>query len=347
MAPTASRGELMPAERPPHVTLGPGAEFDLVRRLAARWGDAAAGLGDDAAVLDVPPGAKLVVSTDAFVEDVHVRRGWLLPREIGWRATAAALSDLAAMGARPLGILVAIALPDAWLGEAEAIADGVGEAARFAGTTVIGGDTTRGSALSITVTVLGAAERPLVRSGARAGDRVYVTGALGGPLAALRDLERGAEPLPEHRARFAHPEPRLQEGQWLAAQGVTAAIDLSDGLASDAAHLAAASGVRLMLDLDRLPVLEALDPRTGAWAVEERRAHPAALLLDAARSGEEYELLVTAPAPLAAAEFLARFGVRLTEIGVVRPPGDAEPGVEVRIAGARVDPPTGHDHLSR
>ena len=330
-----------------HSPLGPGAEFDLVRRLAARWGERAAGLGDDAAVLDVPAGERLVVSTDAFVEDVHVRRGWLLPREIGWRATAAALSDLAAMAARPLGVVVAVALPEAWLRDAEEIADGIGEAAAYAGTHVIGGDTTRAPQLSLTVTVLGSARRPLLRTGARPGDGVYVTGALGGPLAALRDLERGVEPLPFQRARFAHPEPRIREAQWLAERGATAAIDVSDGLAADARHLAAASGVRLLLDLDRLPVHEELDPRTGAWSADERQAHPAAVLLDAARSGEEYELLVTAPGQIDAAEFAARFGIRLTEIGRVEEAGELGAGVETRIAGERVDPPAGHDHLSR
>jgi thiamine-monophosphate kinase len=330
-----------------HTPLGPGSEFDLVRRLAARWGERAAGLGDDAAVLDVPAGERLVVSTDAFVEDVHVRRGWLLPREIGWRATAAALSDLAAMAARPLGIVVAVALPESWLGDAEEIADGIGEAAAYAGTQVIGGDTTRAPQLSLTVTVLGSAARPLLRTGARPGDRVWVTGALGGPLAALRDLQRGVEPLPFNRARFAHPEPRIREAQWLAGRGATAAIDISDGLAADARHLAAASGVRLRLDLDQLPLHEEIDPRTGAWSASEHRARPAAALLDAARSGEEYELLVTAPGPLDVAEFTARFGVRLTEIGVVSEAGDLGAGIETRIAGERVDPPAGHDHLSR
>ena len=329
-----------------HTPLGPGAEFDLVRRLAESWGARAEGLGDDAAVLEIAPGEKLVVSTDAFVEDVHVRRGWLRPREIGWRATAAALSDLAAMAARPIGIVVAMALPDAWSGDVDEIALGVGDAAASVGTHVVGGDTTRSATLSLTVTVLGVAERPLMRSGARPGDTVWVTGALGGPLAALRAFERGAEPSPAIRARFARPEPRIREALWLAEHGATAAIDISDGLASDAAHLAAASGVRLVLDLDRLPLLEAMPSGRDPGAAASREASTDAALLDAARGGEEYELLVTAPAGLDATLFLERFGVRLTAIGRVEAAASGQ-GVETRIAGARVDPPTGHDHLSR
>ena len=331
----------------PHFTLGPGAEFDLVRRLAARWGEHASGLGDDAAVLELARGEKLVVSTDAFVDGVHVRRGWLSPREIGWRATAAALSDLAAMAARPIGVVVAMALPDEWHADVDELARGIGEAAAYAGTHVVGGDTTRSATLSLTVTVLGAAERPLMRSGARPGDRLWVTGALGGPLGALRDLERGIEPLPADRARFARPEPRIREALWLAGQGATAAIDLSDGLASDAAHLAAASGVRIVLDLERLPVLDRSGPRAGAATAASAGSHPPAVLLDAARGGEEYELLVTAPDAIDAAAFAARFGIALTEIGRVEAAERAGAGVETRIGGARVDPPAGHDHLSR
>ena len=108
-----------PAGRPgdrDHHALGPGREFDAVRALMARWGDLARGIGDDAAVLDVPPGERLVVSVDSSVEDRHFRRAWLTPEEIGYRAATAALSDLAAMGARPLGMLVALALPTAWRG---------------------------------------------------------------------------------------------------------------------------------------------------------------------------------------------------------------------------------------
>jgi thiamine-monophosphate kinase len=313
----------------PHAALGPGREFDLVRRLIARWGPLAQGIGDDAAVLDVPAGQRLVVSTDASVEDVHFRRAWLTPREIGRRAAVSALSDLAAMAAAPLGVVVAIALPDVWRAAIDELADGIGDAVRECGATIVGGDLTRATELSITLTVLGAAAAPLGRGGARAGDAVYVTGVLGGPLLALRAWERGDEPAAADRARFAGPVARLAEARWLADRGATALVDVSDGLAADLGHVAAASGVRLRVDADRLPRAD------GAGALE------------AAASGEEYELALTAPADLDADAFVAALGTRLTRIGIVEACGAGErPGVVLEQGGRRVDLPGGHDHFT-
>jgi thiamine-monophosphate kinase len=310
----------------PHA-LGPGREFDLVRSLLARWGALARGVGDDAAVLDVPPGERLVVSTDASVEDRHFRRAWLTPREIGHRATAAALSDLAAMGARPLALLLAVALPEAWRASLDEIGDGVGDAARDAGAPIVGGDLTGGRELALTVTVLGSARAPVGRDGARPGHDVYVTGALGGPLLALRALERGAVPDDDHRERFARPTARVREGVWLAARGASAMVDVSDGLAADLGHVAAASGVRIVLDPARVPRARDAAPR------------------DALASGEEYELALTAP-PGAEVRGLERaLGVALTCVGHVE--DAAVGGVGVALAGgARVDLPGGHDHFS-
>ena len=308
--------------------LGPGREFDAIREMQRRWGAAAQGLGDDCAVLDVPAGERLCVSTDSSVEDVHFRRGWLAPAEIGYRAAIAALSDLAAMAARPLGMLVAITVPPRWREALYEIADGVGDAARATGAPILGGDTTAGETLAITVTVLGAARAPLLRSGARAGHRVYVTGALGGPAAALRALLRGEAPRAGDRARFARPTARIEEALWLAAHGAAAAVDVSDGLLADAAHLAAASGVRVVLDLDRLPTVPGADVR------------------DAAGSGEEYELVVTSPVPLDDTAFEAALGTRLTEIGLVRAAEGDAGRVEARLGGVRVDLPAGYDHFS-
>ena len=333
---------------PSHIPLGAGAEFDAIRRLAARWGMRAVGLGDDCAVLDPPEGERLVISTDSSVENVHFRRSWLSPREIGWRATAGALSDLAAMGARPLGVMLGLVVPYEWRSALDELADGIGEAAAFGGAPILGGDTSDGGVLALAVTVIGAAARPLPRSGARAGDRLYVTGVLGGSLGALRDLEAGRIPRPGMWQRFAHPEPRLREGQWLAEQGVTAAVDISDGLAADLGHLAAASGVRIAVDLDKLPVYEEADPRTGAFgAVGGAAKHALAVLTDAARSGEEYELLVTSPKPLDAARFAARFQLPLTEIGRAEALSVGQaPEVVLTAQGRRVDLPPGHDHFS-
>ena len=308
-----------------HTALGAGREFDLVRALVERWGARAVGLGDDAAVLDVPPGRRLVVSTDASVEGVHFRAEWLSPPEIGWRATVAALSDLAAMASEPLGIVVALSLPARWRQHALEIGDGIADAVAHAGTRIVGGDTTGGQALTLSITVLGHAARPLCRTGAHEGDAVWVTGELGGPLLALRALEARVIPEPAHRARFARPEPRLAEARWLAGQGATSMVDVSDGLTADLGHIAAASGVRVELELDRLP-------RAAGASAE-----------DAARGGEEYEVALTGPAELDALAFERAFGVRLTRIGRVV---QGEAGVVATRDGEFVDLAPGYDHLS-
>jgi len=320
-----------------HLRLGPGREFDAVRALLGRWGASAVGIGDDGAVLDVPAGSRLVVSTDSSVEDVHFRRAWLEPAEIGWRATMAALSDLAAMGASPLGMLLALTVPEAWRGALDGIATGIGEASARADTPIVGGDLTSGERLSLAITVLGSAPRPLARSGAQPGDTIYVTGALGGPGAALAAWERGETPSATHRVRFARPVARLAAGTWLARHGATAAIDISDGLAGDAAHLAAASGVRCVLRLDALPCVAGANAR------------------EALVSGEEYELLVTAPA-LDAGRFAAEnAGLALQAIGVVEQASAQGAGATGEVVageviaeerGARVALPAAHDHFT-
>ena len=158
------------------IELRQGAEFDIVRRMIARWGRIADGIGDDAAVLANVGHGAMVVSTDSSVENVHFRRGWLDPREIGYRATAAALSDLAAMAAIPSAILLSITLPDSWRSEIDALADGIAEAAEQASARIVGGDLSEGRDLTLVLTVIGNAERPLRRTDARVGDSIYVTG---------------------------------------------------------------------------------------------------------------------------------------------------------------------------
>jgi thiamine-monophosphate kinase len=307
-----------------HVPLGPGGEFDIIRRMLDVWGELAVGIGDDAATI-VPPAGQLVVSTDTSVEDVHFRRDWLTHAEIGYRAAAAAMSDLAAMAAAPLGVFLALTLPEGEVAAVDDLARGIGECIRASDTKILGGDVTRGAKLSLTFTVLGSATTPLARSGARPGDRMYVTGRLGGPLGALREYREGRRPAPHLRQRFAHPAPRLRESRWLASRGARAAIDISDGLIADARHLAVASGVGLHLRSESVPVIE------GAKTV------------DALASGEEYELLVASPAPLDAAAFRAEFGLDLTEIGEAQ--GD-EADVVLTAGGRRVAPPAGYDHFT-
>ena len=311
-----------------HLALAPGAEFDTVRATLARWGVLAQGTGDDGAVLDVPPGHRLVVSTDTSVEHVHFRREWFSAEEIAYRAAVAALSDLAAMGATPLGMTIALTLPEAWRDQCMALADGIASVARETGTPIVGGDLSGGRDLSIGITVLGTVEHAFTRGGARPGQALWVTGQLGGPRLALEALERGIEPNAAHRARFARPVARLREARWLAGHGATAAIDCSDGVAADAAHLAAASRVRIALHLDWLPCV--------AGATDD----------DAARSGEEYELIITAPRTLDVAAFTREFGIPLTEIGSVESAGAEGPGLSALRAGTIVPVPKGHDHFA-
>jgi len=311
---------------PSHLEMGAGAEFDAIRGLLAAWGAQAAGIGDDAAVLAIPAGERLVVSTDASVENVHFRREWMTAEEIGGRAAAAALSDLAAMGATPRGLLLALNIPELWRPELEPLARGVGTVAASAGCPIIGGNVSAAGELSLTITVLGSAVQPLTRSGARDGDIIFVTGRLGGSGAALRALLAGEKPAVAHRARFVAPVPRLREARWLAEHGAHAVIDISDGLVADASHLARASGVSLSLDERAVPCVSGV-------SVE-----------DALASGEEYELLVAVPpaSDIRADEFEREFGLPLTAIGVVSAPGASA----VTLRGSRAVGSRGHDHLS-
>ena len=295
------------------IHLGPGREFDLIRRFLAGGAqegaraDVRVGPGDDCAVV---AGNGIALSSDMSVEGVHFRREWLAPREIGWRAAAAALSDLAAVAARPIGILVSLAAPEADAGEfAVQVMEGCREAAEYAGGALLGGDLTRSPGpFVIDVTVVGEAPRPVLRSGARHGDEVWVTGELGGAAACVQALMRGEKPDPAARERFAHPVPRVREALWLLGRGLPAAmVDVSDGLAGDAAHLAAASCVAVLLSPELLPVHPAARERSRA-----------ATLRRALGGGEDYELCFTAPVGAVephVAAFERAFNLRLSCVG--------------------------------
>lgn len=306
--------------RDTHQAMGPGHEFDAIRRLMTRWGPLARGLGDDAAVLDPSTDAR-VISTDAFVEDVHFWRAWLTPEEVGARAATAALSDIAAMGAQAREVLVSAVLPGDWQPHLDALADGIAGPVRDAGACIVGGNLSHGATFSLTMTVLGTAARPVSRAGAQPGDLVVVTGMLGGPGRALAAWLVGRTPDAWSRARFARPSARLQEGQWLAEAGATAMLDVSDGLAADARHLEAAGEVVLDIDRSRVP------------------CGPGVTVDEAIASGEEYELLATLP-PGALAALEARWpvghAVPFTVIGTVK--AGQRP--------ARVAPAAGHDHFA-
>ncbi len=287
------------------LRLATGAEFDLIRRFYeaapdVHRRDVRVGPGDDACVV---AGDGIAVSTDVAVEDVHFRRDWLAPEEIGWRSAAAALSDLAAMGARPIGVLASLAAPDGDVpAYAEAVMSGLRDAATSAGAALLGGDVSRSpNALVVDVVVLGECPSPLLRSGMRPGDELWVTGRLGGAAAAVDAWLSGRAPDAAAREAFAQPRPRVTEARWLAETGVVqAAIDLSDGLAGDAEHVAAASGVRVVLEATAIPI------------------HPSATRAMALGGGEDYELCFAARAGAldgVAEAFRRRFDLSLTRVG--------------------------------
>lgn len=292
------------------------------------------GPGDDAALVR-PAGAVAVTSTDTTVLGVHLPADdpRVTPAVVGHRALATALSDLAAMGVPGGEAYVALTVPPAW-GDDDVLA-AVAAMERLAArtdTTIAGGDVTGGATLVVTVTVVGwaADEHAVLRRDAAApGDRVGVTGALGGSAAGLALLtthpDVALDPVDRDALvrRYLTPEPRLAAGTALRAAGVRVGIDLSDGVATDAGHVGRRSGLVLDVDVDRLP------RQAGVDAVAAAQGRDPAQL--AAAGGEDFELLVTAPPALAA----RLDGV--TWVGAVRPPAAGEgPGVRLHRAGTPV-----------
>lgn len=333
----APQGEVDRHLATPLVRLGSGGEFDLIRSLLGERPELPPGVrvgpGDDCAVLE----GGLTLSCDLSVEDVHFRRDWMTPHEIGYRATAAALSDLAAVAARPLGVLVAYGLPRQDGRElAVGLHRGVEEACRRVGAAVIGGDVTASpGALVIDVTVVGHTDRPVLRSGARPGDEVWVTGRLGAAAVAVRALE-GGRPLSEAlRQAFVRPTPRTAEALWLAERAdLHALIDLSDGLAGDAGHLAAASGATLVLAAAAIPCGREVPPPPDA--------------LVALSGGEDYELCLVVPAgglERLARGFRSEFGVDLTRVGRVEGAGPVPVVLETQDGVRRALRSGGFDHF--
>jgi thiamine-monophosphate kinase len=310
-------------------------EFERIRAIERALGARARGLGDDCAVLP-PVAGSLVLSTDTSVQDIHFRLDWLELREIGWRASAAALSDLAADGAEPLGLLAAVAMPrQSSERDVVELMLGVADAGESVGAPVLGGDLSAAGGWVVTITVIGRAERAVGRAGAGPGDGIWVTGALGGGRAAVEAWLRGAQPGPSARRAFGAPVPRIAAGRWLAAWGAEAMLDISDGLAGDAMQLATASGVSIVLDLDALPVAPDV-------AEEAHRLGVTAEEL-AASGGEDYELLVALPpafGPQDVAAFEVATRLPLTRIGRVTEGA----GVRATLRGQPVQV-RGYDHF--
>ncbi|MBW2267737.1 MAG: thiamine-phosphate kinase [Deltaproteobacteria bacterium] len=283
--------------------------IERIRRAAGRRpaGAVALGIGDDAAVLRPRTGEDIVASTDAMVEGVHFRFGNESARSVGRRALVANLSDLAAMGARPLGFLWALAAPPRLdVRVVDGLLRGLLDEAELHGCPLVGGNCSAAREVSLTLTVLGAVKRgcALTRRGARAGDGIYVTGVLGAAALDRSRAERGG------RVRFV-AEPRLAAGRALARmRGVGACIDVSDGLDADLAQLFGGRPLRPHLDVERLPVVRGFRAACARLGLD-----PEAL---ARGGGEDYELLFTLrPGALSEAALSRRLAVSVTCIGHV------------------------------
>lgn len=332
--PRANGGRRRPDPRAPDV-----AEFALIESIRARCtvarDDVQLGIGDDAALLAVPSGNLLAVSTDTLVAGVHFPRE-ATAHDIGWKALAVNLSDLAAMGAEPAWASLALTLPIADARWVDEFADGFAELARRHRIALVGGDTTQGP-LSITVTIHGFVppDAALTRAGARAGDGVYVTGTLGDAAAGLRQTLSKSTNDAQLLERLHRPTPRIAQGLILRGRA-SSCIDVSDGLVADLGHICEASGSGAEIDADALPASSAL---IAAFAAENRRAFQLA-------GGDDYELCFTAPDAIASGLLgdLADSGCPVMRIGRIV----ARAGVRVRDANGNslALPHAGWEHFA-
>jgi thiamine-monophosphate kinase len=334
-------------------------EFELLARIRERLPASGPrthlGSGDDAAVTS--PGGATATSVDALVDGVHFRQDLASPAQIGHKALATALSDLAAMGAEAGEAYVVLGLPPDF-GEEECLEllDGMAALAEETGTDLAGGDLTRADQLFLAITVVGhtpSADALVARRGGQPGDALVLTGEIGGAAAGLdlvdnpppaADLAFGGQMGREETrsaieglvGRQLEPMPRLAAGQALARAGATAMIDLSDGLGTDAGHLAEASGVKLVIEAEAVPLASA------AVALSQARGRDPWRLLG---GGEDYELLACVPLDRleeATAAVLGEGGVPLTKVGEV---WDGS-GVEIRLPGGGLLEPRGFDQLA-
>jgi thiamine-monophosphate kinase len=271
------------------------------------------GIGDDCAVLRVDPGYELLVTTDLCIENVHFRRAWHPATSVGHRCLTRGLSDIAAMGGKPLACFLSLGLPSrlpqSWVKEFLA---GFNRLARRFDVPLAGGDVSAAPAITADIVVIGQAPAgtPVLRSGANPGDRIYVTGELGASGSVLKELYAGRRIRPTASSRHFYPLPRLEVGDWLRRKGIARSmIDLSDGLSVDLAHICEESEADAELIAGRVPMAKEAN-------------------LDLAlHSGDDYELLFTASAKTKVPAKIA--GVRISEIGVIKRKRDDRPAIQI------------------
>ncbi|HEX5070565.1 MAG TPA: thiamine-phosphate kinase [Vicinamibacterales bacterium] len=340
-----------PGTAPNGPTVADAGERDLVRRVRQRAGApppfVPIGIGDDAAVVEPMRGMLDVVTTDVLVEGVHFRRDWTEPRAIGAKAVTVNFSDLAAMGARPRVVTLSLVLPAALpLADFDALIDGVAAECAAAGASLVGGNIARSPGpLVIDVTAIGAANRRRIlrRTGGRAGDGLYLTGAVGGAAAGLAILESGAERGALNAeslacvARYEGPVARLRCGRMVAARrAASACMDLSDGLADAVRQIAEASGTGAEIDSTAIPV----QPGAASWL-----ARGGADPIDAALTGgEDYELLFAVP-PRRRKAFLAAIrhvgNLPVAKVGTLT----RDPAITLMRAGVATTLNSGFSHF--
>lgn len=308
--------------------------IERIRRLAQKTHNAAVvrGIGDDCAVLKLAPGHQLLITTDLCIENVHFRREWHPPNSVGHRCLARGLSDIAAMGGEPLGCFLSLGLPSRlpqkWV---DAFLLGFERLAHQFRVPLAGGDVSAAPAITADIVVAGQAPagKAILRSGARPGDRIYVTGELGEAAAVLKKLYAGKPIRPARSSRHFYPRPRLEAGSWLQRRRLaTSMIDLSDGLSVDLAHICQESHVDATINAGAIPVADGAD------------------LESALDGGDDYELLFTAPAKARVPPKVA--GVQVTEIGVIHARKDYRPAIRIlgKNGRARILAARGWQHFA-
>lgn len=321
-------------------------EFGLIKRIRQRIGPGRGvvrGIGDDAAQLELEPGLQLLTTTDLLIEGSHFNFAWTSAADLGHKAVAVNLSDIAAMGGEPRYLYLALACPGSTEVESiEAFIDGAVALSKRHGVTLVGGDTCRSPGpwvVSITVEGVVPAGRAIGRDTAQAGDLILVSGCLGDSALALRLLQQGEVVAEALAMRHHRPQPQVELGRLLADSGcVTAMIDVSDGIVADLGHILQASRVGGVLEVPKIPLSPAF--------TRALRKQPDLIDL-ALTGGEDYELLLTVPARklpcvLAVGQ---RLGIPLTAIGSLR---GGEPDLFLRDAGGQERPCTrgGYDHFA-